>query len=471
MKRLSLLLGLVILFGSFGLVHAQSPYPIDFEVTVDPTKTFIHPTDLNTYYMGNTNVYLDIKMANNSGQNFTGFLMPFRFYSPTGSNLIWGATESIERMNGWEESGPYWEMTNEISTSSWDGYLPDSMSHTTATMMTGWPDGDPMQTRLRFYFQVPVAGSNLLTDICEICIEEYDPGWVFEPVYSGFNGPYCFQFVGAIWLPPYVEGGPIHLTTGHNIPFDATWSINYYGTGHGDPVTGICTYDENSNPIGTIIYGGGSYFGWTFDPPCEWIDDGLTHTVTFHLEDAVLGYLCPFTPGYTVELTVTEGGAPEILEDYVSDILVRISETEEITIVLDDPGNDDEIWSCAISHNPWGPYSFDDGYLSYTAHENDDGINYTFTVRAADCLDQFDEAEVTFWARSEILCGDPNEDSQINILDIIYIINALYKGTPGPGPLEISDVNNDGAVNILDIIRIINYKYKFGPGLNCPAWE
>ena len=43
-----------------------------------------------------------------------------------------------------------------------------------------------------------------------------------------------------------------------------------------------------------------------------------------------------------------------------------------------------------------------------------------------------------------------------------------YKGGPAPVPLESADVNNDGELNILDVVYIINYKYKEGPEPECP---
>ncbi|HDL02827.1 MAG TPA: hypothetical protein ENH25_01700, partial [candidate division Zixibacteria bacterium] len=65
------------------------------------------------------------------------------------------------------------------------------------------------------------------------------------------------------------------------------------------------------------------------------------------------------------------------------------------------------------------------------------------------------------------LCGDVNNDGSINILDITYIINYLYKGGPAPIFPEASDVDNSGSINILDISYIISYLYKGGPEPEC----
>ncbi|SYZ72706.1 exported hypothetical protein [Candidatus Zixiibacteriota bacterium] len=68
----------------------------------------------------------------------------------------------------------------------------------------------------------------------------------------------------------------------------------------------------------------------------------------------------------------------------------------------------------------------------------------------------------------EYICGDANGNGGVNILDVSFIINYLYKSGPAPDPLRIADVNNSGTVNILDVSYLINNIYKGGPGLNCP---
>lgn len=64
-------------------------------------------------------------------------------------------------------------------------------------------------------------------------------------------------------------------------------------------------------------------------------------------------------------------------------------------------------------------------------------------------------------------CGDVDNSGAVNILDVTFMINYLYKGGPAPDPIESADVNNDDVINILDITYLINYLYLNGPGPLC----
>jgi hypothetical protein len=68
----------------------------------------------------------------------------------------------------------------------------------------------------------------------------------------------------------------------------------------------------------------------------------------------------------------------------------------------------------------------------------------------------------------QYICGDADGDGSVDMLDILHLINYLYKGGPPPDPPEASDVNNDGSVDMLDILHLINYLYKGGPEPTCP---
>jgi len=68
----------------------------------------------------------------------------------------------------------------------------------------------------------------------------------------------------------------------------------------------------------------------------------------------------------------------------------------------------------------------------------------------------------------EFTCGDVDGSGSVNILDVTYLIDYLYKGGPASQPIEASDVNSSGGVNLLDVTYIISYLYKGGPDPDCP---
>ncbi|UCD94738.1 MAG: dockerin type I repeat-containing protein [Candidatus Zixiibacteriota bacterium] len=65
--------------------------------------------------------------------------------------------------------------------------------------------------------------------------------------------------------------------------------------------------------------------------------------------------------------------------------------------------------------------------------------------------------------------GDVTFDGVVNILDISYTVNYIYKNGPQPEPIiETADTDGNGMINILDISRTVNYLYKNGPELTHP---
>ncbi|MFH1336882.1 MAG: dockerin type I domain-containing protein, partial [Candidatus Zixiibacteriota bacterium] len=70
------------------------------------------------------------------------------------------------------------------------------------------------------------------------------------------------------------------------------------------------------------------------------------------------------------------------------------------------------------------------------------------------------------WGRRCIL-GDANSDGNMDVSDVIYLINYLFKGGPPPVPLLAGDSNNDEEVTVSDVIFLINYLFKSGPKPSC----
>ncbi|MGB2805879.1 MAG: C39 family peptidase [Candidatus Zixiibacteriota bacterium] len=66
------------------------------------------------------------------------------------------------------------------------------------------------------------------------------------------------------------------------------------------------------------------------------------------------------------------------------------------------------------------------------------------------------------------LRGDANGDGEINVGDIVYLVNFLYRNGDPPVPLQAADSNCDGIVDVGDIVYLINYLYRGGDPPGCP---
>ncbi|MGB2803411.1 MAG: right-handed parallel beta-helix repeat-containing protein [Candidatus Zixiibacteriota bacterium] len=59
--------------------------------------------------------------------------------------------------------------------------------------------------------------------------------------------------------------------------------------------------------------------------------------------------------------------------------------------------------------------------------------------------------------------GDANSDGIVDIGDVVYLINYLYRDGDPPNPIEAGDCNCDEIVDLGDLVYLINYLYKGGP--------
>ena len=63
--------------------------------------------------------------------------------------------------------------------------------------------------------------------------------------------------------------------------------------------------------------------------------------------------------------------------------------------------------------------------------------------------------------------GDANGDGIINISDVMYMVNYLYRSGPPLVSFEAGDANCDGDHSLVDILTLINYLYKGGRPPGC----
>lgn len=66
-----------------------------------------------------------------------------------------------------------------------------------------------------------------------------------------------------------------------------------------------------------------------------------------------------------------------------------------------------------------------------------------------------------------VINGDANGDGIIDIGDVVYLINYLFKNGTAPNPLQSADSNCDRVVDIGDVVYLINYLFKSGPPPTC----
>jgi len=64
-------------------------------------------------------------------------------------------------------------------------------------------------------------------------------------------------------------------------------------------------------------------------------------------------------------------------------------------------------------------------------------------------------------------CGDANADGVIDVGDLVYLINYLFKSGPLPKPYQAGDSNCSGSVDVGDVVYLINYLFKGGLPPSC----
>ncbi len=65
------------------------------------------------------------------------------------------------------------------------------------------------------------------------------------------------------------------------------------------------------------------------------------------------------------------------------------------------------------------------------------------------------------------LCGDANNSGDVNVTDLTYMVNYIFKGGPPPPIHDIADVNSSGDINVADLTYMVNYVFKGGPEPYC----
>ena len=109
-----------------------------------------------------------------------------------------------------------------------------------------------------------------------------------------------------------------------------------------------------------------------------------------------------------------------------------------------------------------------DGDVGYDVQQTSDS-NYIVVGATGSCgAGSSDLFLVKISSSAEaIVRGDVTRDGDLNICDVIYLINYLFKDAPLPEPLLAGDTNCDGTLELEDVIYLIDFLFKGGPEPGC----
>jgi hypothetical protein len=72
-------------------------------------------------------------------------------------------------------------------------------------------------------------------------------------------------------------------------------------------------------------------------------------------------------------------------------------------------------------------------------------------------------------ANCEYSQGDPNYDGNTDIVDVVYLINYIFRSGSPPCIEKSGDASCDGEVNVIDLVYLVGYLFKGGPAPGyCP---
>jgi len=168
--------------------------------------------------------------------------------------------------------------------------------------------------------------------------------------------------------------------------------------------------------------------------------------------------MAPVITNYPPEIPVLPSGAtkgdPEIEYDFSSN--TTDPEGDKIFYLFD--------WGDGTDSDWLGPYN--SGDICTTSHTWSNSGIYYVKVKAKDTYDG-ESAWSDSLSVAIYISGDCNSDAIMDLEDVLYLINYLYKGGPAPDPLEAGDASCDGVVDLEDVLYLINYLYKSGPVPSC----
>ncbi|MGB2805028.1 MAG: dockerin type I repeat-containing protein [Candidatus Zixiibacteriota bacterium] len=227
-------------------------------------------------------------------------------------------------------------------------------------------------------------------------------------------------------------GGPGALTFQVEIWSDVTAADNPYGP-WSMPWELLCAYTFVPGEYDAYQVGDNNPEDW-FDPVTGiWMDDNHlnVYQYDFYFDEAIA---CTQDSGTIYWLVVQDLSAP-------TDYIIGWKTTEFHRRFMDDAC----YWAPAGS---WMPMFYPPGHEYYLPPPQEETLDLAFVITG----------------KPTVKCGDVNNDGIINVGDVVYLIQYLYRGGPVPIPrICVGDVNNNDIVDVGDLVYLVTYLYKGGP--------
>ncbi len=61
---------------------------------------------------------------------------------------------------------------------------------------------------------------------------------------------------------------------------------------------------------------------------------------------------------------------------------------------------------------------------------------------------------------TDVISGDANSDAMVDVADVVYLLNYLFKAGKPPAPLGLGDYNQDSEVNVADVVALLNFLFR-----------
>ncbi len=145
---------------------------------------------------------------------------------------------------------------------------------------------------------------------------------------------------------------------------------------------------------------------------------------------------------------------PETYESPLALFEYEVNDMDVFFIDLSEVVNESEIETWSWDFGDGVSESNPNGFATHTYTNPGD---YIVSLSVTNIYGQTGDIHTEFITIGNLMLGDINEDSLLNILDIVMMVNfVLGSDNPTNSEFNASDMNDDGVLNVLDIVVLLN---------------